>query len=554
MGRVAGSVSLFALVAMGQVQLPGTQPSELTLPPEPSSTCRCHESFTADGITEPVDSYKGTMMALSMWDPIFRAALAVAYEDRPELTDLCLRCHAPMGWLSGRSEPGDGSILEPRDFEGVTCDMCHRAVPSDPQLIGSGQYTISANTAKRGPRGAAPFGGHSVIRDDFVSSAENCGICHSLFNPAENAHDPAGTDLGIFYYEQRTYEEWRDSAFPARGETCVDCHMTRTTGAAVDVGDEYDDLAVHNFVGGNHFAVRAVQLLKPELGIAGVSSEVGRWVEDSLRKAAELEITATEPAMLNVESGDEYSVSVRITNNTGHKLPSGYPEGRRVYLEVTMQLDGQAKTYLSGEWDQLSGTIIRDPQIRAYETDHGRVENGTSQRTHHLLLMNQILTDTRIPPEGFAPMDLDMVPAGREFGGAAPYDHWDDHTYRFTAPDVSGTVTGTITVRAMYQSTDGEVVRFLINQTSGRQEATDLQMVWDALGHAPPQEMVVASVPITITEKVTAVDAGVNSPRDASTDFTIRDGGCGCAAGRGSFGSSLLALCFASLLLLRRRP
>lgn len=547
-------MSLFALVATGQVELPGTQPNELTLPPEPSSTCRCHGSFTDEAISEPVDSYKPTMMALSARDPLFLAALAIAYDDRPELTDLCLRCHVPVGWLSGRSEPGDGSLLEPRDLEGVTCDMCHRAVPSDPQLIGDGQYTISANTAKRGPRGAAPFGGHSVVRDDFVSSAANCGVCHSLFNPAENAHDSQGNDLGLFYYEQRTYEEWVDSSFSVRGETCVDCHMARTTGAAVDVGDEYDDLAVHGFVGGNHFSVRAVQLLNPDLGIAGLSSEVGRWVDDSLRSAAELEITGTDPAGLAVETGEEYALSVRITNKTGHKLPSGYPEGRRVYLEVTMQLDDRAMTYLSGEWDQLSGTIIRDPQVRVYETDHGRVENGAGQRTHHLLLMNQILTDTRIPPEGFDPSYPDMVPAGRDYGGGAPYNHWDDHTYRFTAPEVSGTVTGTVTVRAMYQATDGDVVRFLINQTGGRQEATDLQTVWDALGHSPPQEMAVASVPITITERVVPADAGVGGAPDASGGFTIRDGGCGCTSRRGSADSWVVALCFASLLLLRRRP
>ena len=79
----------------------------------------------------------------------------VANDDRPNLTDLCLRCHAPMAWLNGRSEPGDGSQLIPEDLESVTCDICHRMVPTPdgPQLIGDGQFHLSPSTAKRSRRG-----------------------------------------------------------------------------------------------------------------------------------------------------------------------------------------------------------------------------------------------------------------------------------------------------------------------------------------------------------------------------------------------------------------
>ena len=41
-------------------------------------------------------------------DPLFHACLAVANQDAAFAGDLCIRCHTPGGWISGRSEPTDG--------------------------------------------------------------------------------------------------------------------------------------------------------------------------------------------------------------------------------------------------------------------------------------------------------------------------------------------------------------------------------------------------------------------------------------------------------------
>ena len=46
-----------------------------------------------------------------------------------------------------------------------------------------------------------------------------------------------------------------------------------------------------------------------------------------LQKAATLEITEANQAGLP-------GVSVRVINETGHKLPSGYPEGRRIWINL----------------------------------------------------------------------------------------------------------------------------------------------------------------------------------------------------------------------------
>ena len=67
-----------------------------------------------------------------------------------------MRCHSPNGWLSGRFDPilggkADGSdtiqsIVLSTDTEGISCEMCHRAIGSvttNRQTMPSGMVTIT---------------------------------------------------------------------------------------------------------------------------------------------------------------------------------------------------------------------------------------------------------------------------------------------------------------------------------------------------------------------------------------------------------------------------
>ncbi|MBK6683674.1 MAG: hypothetical protein IPG45_04320 [Deltaproteobacteria bacterium] len=542
-----GLALALATIPLAQVPLPGTQPNQLTYPVAISETCGCHQTFDSEQMSEPGQSYRATLMANSARDPVFRAAFQVARQDKPQLTDLCLRCHAPVGWLNGRSE-GELTGLEPEDLSSVTCDLCHRMVPAEPLLIGSGQYTIADDVTKRSSRGMAPPAGHNAIQFDFTASSELCAPCHSLFNPAELSHDDEGNILPGPYYEQRTYEEWRDSAFGTRNQTCIACHMERVEGAAVLGGGTYSNLHVHGFVGGNSFAVKAIQMLNPTLPIGPESEEVVRWVARSLARSAELTI---ETPKIEAYGGREFELPVKLLNKTGHKLPSGYPEGRRVYLEVNLLMPGQAPQVLSGQWNTTTGDLVPDPQLRTYETQHGRYEDGVSTRTHHLLLMNQIISDTRIPPEGFRPSAGDMVPMGRDYGAAAPYRHWDEFAYKFTAPEVTGPVQATLVVRAKYQVIDGELYRFLTETAAGTPEADDLMLVYQALDKAPPELIDTASVALELTV------APAPPPTDAG--FVVVDPeplpeeGCTCTQPpRRSWGSLALLLGPVGLLWRRR--
>lgn len=569
----AGALLALSVLWPRETQLPGTQPRELTSPPEPSTSCTCH-NFYGDNPIEPGRSYRPTMMAISARDPLFRSALRIASRDRPDLSDLCIRCHAPIGWLSGRSTPGDGSALQDDDLTSVSCDMCHRMTPREGtsvQLIGDGQFTLSQELTKRAARGNGPRAGHRVIRQTFTGSSELCGTCHSLFNPSEQARGADGAELGVNYYEQRTYEEWADSVFPARQKSCIECHMKKVHGKAAEAGEiEYDDLRLHMIVGGNDFSPRAVDFLDPDSLVGNDLPELIQAVGESLRSAATLTITSTLPRPLVARGRSTLEVGVRLTNKTGHKLPTGYPEGRRVYLEVSLKLAGSSTQTISGAWDPATGNLIPDPQLRTYETKHGRFEGGQGMRTHNVIRMNQIMSDTRIPPEGFMPRAPDMAPSGRDYGSRAPYRHYDEHKYSIVLPDVARSSTGTLTIRAKYQVTDGEVVGYLVSEAgSSSRESRDLSRSWERFGRAAPRTMAEVKIRLTVDKALVAPDAGTRDADPAAVDPGADEGGdpppmktgCSCEDTREADRRLhpraavrlMLAASLAVVLLLRRR-
>ena len=228
----AGLAASFQWVAVAStiipevIHQPGSQPGEAS----PSTTrCEnCHGGSYAPAV-EPGFNWRGSMMSHATRDPIFYATMAVAEQDfipnlavwntlqpgtSPGTTppggvgDLCLRCHTPEGWMAGRSTPTDGSALTPSsDFEGVSCDTCHRMMdpataegrrqltPShenywvDAQgkleaFYGSGQYVLDPGADKRGPYDDAVSRSHNPIPSPFHRSGDFCGTCHDVSNPA----------------------------------------------------------------------------------------------------------------------------------------------------------------------------------------------------------------------------------------------------------------------------------------------------------------------------------------------------------------------------------
>lgn len=251
-------VSLSVLLFGGPFTNKGTQPP-ITQPFKVPSQCGCHQNYDAVNNLEPWDNWAGSPMAQSGRDPLFWASLDVANHDVANVGDFCIRCHSPVGWLNGRSEPPGGSTDgcglignidgADNDFEGLVCTFCHRykinptPPPGEDQVYyENGQFWIDDvncpqgnEPCRRGPYNYPQDGTsepvHEWLWSDYHEGSGLCGNCHNVTSPALNLIEN-GTDTGIKYPIERTYKEWQQSSFSVPGanfKTCQNCHMPDAT-------------------------------------------------------------------------------------------------------------------------------------------------------------------------------------------------------------------------------------------------------------------------------------------------------------------------------------
>ncbi len=503
---------------MSPFELPGTQPGQLTEPLRDPGVCEsCHGEY-AD--YSPSDSWKGTMMANAARDPLFHAALAIANQDVPGSGDLCLRCHSPRAWLFGRSSPPELATLAELDYESVDCDFCHRLEPAEPLLIGTGQYTVANDFVRRGPF-ADSKSDHEAAYSAYHESSELCGLCHDVSNPAEG-HFPI----------ERTYTEWKNSAFPTEGVTCQSCHMPAQLGFAGGArGLSERTVHVHELAGGNTWMPLVLASEYPELDRRSAFERTSRAAKRQLQAAARLSLVEAP----SLEADQEQRFVLRVENLSGHKLPTGYPEGRRCWLEVKVSDASGAVLMHSGRYDDTKADRIPDEQLRAYEVKMGR----DGQEGFHFVLQNEILEDTRIPPRGFTP-DVETHPVGRDYeelgtdAGGRALAHWDLAEYSFAVPP-RVQLPLLIEARLWYQTTSRPYVEFLRDEN--RSDATGQKMysLWEKHDRAPPLLMTallarVPSVSAGSPAGPAPVDAGGMAPRspvDGRSDAAVLDASVG---------------------------
>ena len=503
-------------LAMTTIDLPGTQPGDLTTDLRPPRNCEgCHGGYAEYAAN---DTWGGGMMANAMRDPLFLAALTVANQDAPGAGDLCLRCHTPRGWTMGRSEPPDGSALEPDDFEGVACDFCHRLGSADDpeRYLGNAQYWLSDGTVVRGPIVDA-VATHNWEYSDYFEGSDICGLCHDVSNPL----------LDNFPIE-RTYSEWRNSAFFEEGQQCQSCHMPEVTGRAADVPGAPEDRTIHlhDFAGGSTWMPLVLAGEYPELGREAAFQYASEAARAVLRTAATVEIQAPEI----VEGGDSLDFVVRVENLTGHKLPTGYPEGRLCWLEVLVTGEDGEELLHSGVYDLSTATRVEDPQLRTYEV----VLATDGVAGFHFVTQNQVLQDNRIPPRGFVPQ-ADTQVVGRQYQelGAGVLAHWDEAPYTVEVPrGMAGELSVEVTL--WYQSVSRDYVEALRAYNVTDSMGEELVQLWEQYGRSPPEAMASSVTQVRLGQ---GTGPGDTPPLDPS--------GCSC---QGAGGSVLWFWCLVGFL------
>lgn len=515
--------------------MPGTQPG-ITTDLIDSVDCKtCHTP-------EIYDRWRGSAMSQSGRDPLTWAALFNANALVPESGEFCLRCHTSTGWYTGRSTLSDGSSLLSSDIRnGVSCQLCHRMVDPIPSTSdqavsidseirttlallppldhpGSGMIILDPQDRRRGPFDLGTgFSFHTAYQTDFLSQSMDaikessvCGSCHNIDNPILSWDDtrsqywpnnmdtaaPSFSDGDLFPIES-TYDEWLFSDYASTGvfapqfagkksdqivRTCQDCHMTRVTGGAAlpQFNPVYRDcqatgcLPEHNFSAANTWLPQLIQDPTWRLSSSADTEYLNHTRQLNqlfLRKAATLDVSL-------LGSGNNRIARISVTNETGHKLPTGYPEGRRMWIYIKAVNQSGEILFESGKYDWVLQDLIMDPYIKIYETKQGITSELASQlgvtsgESFNFILNNTILKDNRIPPRGVTSLEYNqpgLVPVGADY---ADNQYWDITDYPIPLE------TSSVTVILYYQVASKDYVQFLGD--SGGYDGLVLESIWQS--------------------------------------------------------------------------
>ncbi len=460
----------------------------------------CHNGMIDDeGEDVSIENaWEASVMAQSARDPYWRAKAAATLHRYPELShevnQVCTRCHAPM---ANDAAIKDGVELEmfgetpfladnkyfDHAMDGVSCSLCHQI--DDNGTLGteagnSGNFSVveyAADDKENRPaygQYADPIGAYMTANSDFtpvygahMSDSAMCATCHDLKTHKLDADgQPIDGPLEAGFQEQQTYTEWENSDYRDDGPlaaSCQACHMpkidTTVTLASSGTDIRRSGFSEHTFLGANTVMLDMFENYKDFLGIQaeGFPQAIERNRE-FLKTSADLEILGTR------SEDDAFVVTLKITNNTGHKLPSGYPS-RRVFVQLAVTDDSGSVIFESGKINDDGSivgadgdrnfnniephynSVINENQVLIFEAVMG---NARGETTHSLVEGIRYLKDNRLTPKGFkkATADNDIAVIGR----AANDDNFDDGAdlFEYRIP-VTGGGTYQVIANLIYQ-------------------------------------------------------------------------------------------------------
>lgn len=489
---------------------------------------------------------------------------AITAADRDGIT--CNFCHR----LVDPFDPfGDAPAIDAGILTALGADLpiqsMDRGMPSEPGFGGNGGYVVDPMDRRRGPFPLPPTGEpaewpevdcelyHFAAESPFHLRSDLCATCHDVslphfsydvsgttlvFNGTGAAH-PTGNKYDMAPIE-RTYSEWLKSDFAVGmgvdmggrfggpGATfvsqCQDCHMPFSN----DFGCRFvdlprPDLPRHFFHGASTWQLDAIAQQHGPSGTGELTADqVSAIAANKARNEAMLQAAADlELALDDSQTPGISQLRVRVVNQTGHKLPSGYPEGRRIWLTVEFFdcTDYENPIVVHGAYD--AGTADLDAaSTKVYEMVGGLDASlaGTLGRTpgpaSHFVLTNAVFKDNRIPPRGFTNAKFAAIQASPVAHAYADGQYWDDTYFDVPSFAVGARVT------LYYQATSKEYIEFLRDNNpfpgdpnNRGQVAYDL---WVANGKSAPVAMATAGAP-------SLFDVELKGDVDGSRTVTVAD-------------------------------
>jgi hypothetical protein len=211
-------------------------------------------------------------------------------------------------------------------------------------------------------------------------------------------------------------------------------------------------------------------------------------------------------ASLSLVNETSDSLVLKVQNNGGHKLLSGFPEGRRVFLNVQFfdkdgNIVGEINPYdplvttVDGGGNEVyasGGVLTKTHEELVWEA---LLSSSLTEedKTFHFALATDRYKDNRIPPKGFDTTQMSSrLVQPRWMGEDAP-DYFTAAEYAGGYDEVTiGKPLGTVSWNAtlQYQTTSKEYVEFLRDEING-----DVQTLSTPVPSGEPEAYIIQSDP-----------------------------------------------------------
>jgi hypothetical protein len=486
----------------------------------------------------------------TMWDPFFETTFNgtregddwLGYWDETNVSS------TPSQPAADATYSEDAGLSQAITFFNLGGFFTGNVPPANYVENGAGQYFISSGSQKRASFADAAAR-HQMFYSRYHKSKYFCDTCHDVSNPALanflNPGDPLHTEKNSafsYFHVERTFSEFMLSVYgqPGGAETnpefqaqgapdithaskCQDCHMRDVVGVGCNkqgvpvrpnesVEHPQSGQPVHDMTGGNAWVsavLASVDPANPNMdqdnydllvnqvnGLLTLDVNHGQGLDYQAllagvdRVKQQLLLAATiKNVTYNTSTG---ALSFQVQNNSAHKLISGFPEGRRMFVNIKAYAGGSLK-YEVNPYDAAAGTLkgldypylgmgLPDPQPLdlnneiyvdelVYEMHPESALTGESESFHFALATGRH-KDNRIPPKGF-----DIAKAGARL--SVPVWHGVEVPNYFTTteytngydevslniPEMAG--ADYVEVNLYYQTTSREYIEFLRDEIRG---------------------------------------------------------------------------------------
>ena len=435
----------------------------------------------------------------------------------------------------------------------------------------SGQYFMDDTRDKRASFADANAR-HGMFYSRYHKSKYFCATCHDVSNPVlanlgADPTQPLPTEVNSafsYFHVERTFSEFMLSDYGQPGGApgigpfdpqvydtsyannyiakCQDCHMRDSTGKACSQNDgvnrptdsaehQNSGQPIHDLTGGNAWVSAVLasaisgspnydpvndSLLNQGANVLTLDLTQGLGIDPvallaGVDRAKQQLTLAASIQNVTISNG---ALSFRIQNQTGHKLISGFPEGRRMFINIKAYDTNMTQVYEVNPYDHEAGTLkglhypyqpdpdttvgpalplplnlgeTRDAQSNIVPTGYPEIyidelvyemhpESSLTgeAESFHFALATDRHKDNRIPPKGFRIAEagtrlstpvyyVNDVNIGADYFTADEYLGGYDEVVVSSIP---GTATY-IEITLSYQTTSREYIEFLRDEING---------------------------------------------------------------------------------------